>query len=276
MLDKDPTLLREGRLKRFISLLKKNHSIDNDTYTKIFPKGSQPAKFYGLPKLHTKSENHNQPPLRPIVPSIGAYNYNLAKYLTSLIAPLLPSKYSVKDSFSFVEELSSFDFNNKFLISFDVENLFTNIPLHETIDIAVDLILKHDPQFPIKKSALKKLFSFTTDKTHQVDGVAMGSPLAPILANLFLGFHEETWLNNFNHSNHPLLYTRYVDDTFCVFHNEQDAMPFFDYINSRHPNIKFTFEKENDGKLSFLTYLLITLRVIVFFQFFVKKLTLVS
>ena len=46
------------------------------------------------------------------------------------------------------------------------------------------------------------------------------------LANLFLGFHEETWLNNFNHSNHPLLYRRYVDDTFCVFHNEQDAISF--------------------------------------------------
>ena len=74
----------------------------------------------------------------------------------------------------------------------------------------------------------------------------------PILANLFLGFHEETCLNNFNHSNHPLLYRRYVDDTFCVFHNEQDAMPFFDYINSRHPNIKFTFEKENENS-SFLT-----------------------
>ena len=76
VLDKDPTLLREGRFKRFISLLKKNHSIDNDTYTKIFPKGSQPAKFYGLPKLHKKRENHNQPPLRRIVSSIGAYNYN--------------------------------------------------------------------------------------------------------------------------------------------------------------------------------------------------------
>ena len=144
--------------------------------------------------------------------------------------------YSVTDSFSFVEELRSFDLNNKFLISFDVESLFTNIPLNETIDIAVDLIFKHDPKFSIKKSDLKKLFSFATAETHflfngkfydQVDGVAMGSPLAPILANLFLGFHEETWLNNFNHSTRLLLYRRYVDDTFCVFHNEQDAMSFF-------------------------------------------------
>ena len=91
-------------------------------------------------------------PLRPIVSSIGAYNYNLAKYLSSLLVPLLPDKYSVKDSFSFVEELRSFDFNDKFLISFDVESLFTNIPLNETIDIAVHLIFKHNPKFSIKKN----------------------------------------------------------------------------------------------------------------------------
>ena len=51
------------------------------------------------------------------------------------------------------------------------------------------------------------------------------------------GIQEETWLN-------------------CVFKNEQDAMSFFDFINSQHPNIKFTFEKQNDGKLSFLDVLI--------------------
>ena len=99
-----------------------------------------------------------QPPLRPIVSSIGAYNYNLAKYLSSLLVPLLPDTYSVKDSFSFVEELRSFDFNDKFLISFDVESLFTNIPLNETIDIAVHLIFKHNPKFPSKKPTLRNCF----------------------------------------------------------------------------------------------------------------------
>ena len=128
--------------------------------------------------------------------SVGAYNYNLAKYLGSLLVPLLSDKYSVKDSFSFVEELRSFDFKDKFLISFDVESLFTNIPLNETIDIAVDLIFKHNPEFSITKPDLKKLFLFATAETHflfngkcydQIDGVAMRSPLGPVLANLFMG-----------------------------------------------------------------------------------------
>ena len=83
----------------------------------------------------------------------------------------------------------------------------------------------------------------------------MGSPLAPILANLILGFHEEAWLSDYKDSD-ILLYRRYVDDTFCVFKSEHDAMLFFYYINSRHSNIKFTFEKQINNKLSFLDILI--------------------
>ena len=49
-----------------------------------------------------------------------------------------------------------------------------------------------------------------------------------------------------------LFYRRYVDDTFCVFETEHDALLFFDFINTRHPNIRFTMEKEVDHKLPFL------------------------
>ena len=75
-------------------------------------------------------------------------------------------------------------------MSFDVQSLFTNIPLEETINIAVNTIFKHNPDFPISKVSLKKLFSFATSPTHflfngyfydEIDGwLYMGSPLAPI------------------------------------------------------------------------------------------------
>ena len=52
------------------------------------------------------------------------------------------------------------------------------------------------------------------------------------------------------------LYRRYVDDIICLFNCEVDAMKFFDYLNSRHPNIKLTFEKQNGGKLAFLDILI--------------------
>ena len=52
-----------------------------------------------------------------------------------------------------------------------------------------------------------------------------------------------------------LIFFRYVDDTFCLFHSEHDVIIFFDYINSRHPNIRFTMEKEAHHKLHFLDVL---------------------
>ena len=78
----------------------------------------------------------------------------------------------------------------------------------------------------------------------QIDGVAMGSPLTPVLANLLLGHHENMWLKNYQGPSVPF-YRRYVDDTFCVFNTENEAILFFDFLNLQHPNIKFTMEKTN-------------------------------
>ena len=78
----------------------------------------------------------------------------------------------------------------------------------------------------------------------------MGSPLAPVLANLFMAHHVRTWLENYKASS-IIFYRRYVDNTFCLFDTEHDATLFFDYINDRHPNISFTMEKEMDKKIPF-------------------------
>ena len=83
----------------------------------------------------------------------------------------------------------------------------------------------------------------------------MGSPLGPVLPNLFMGFYEKQWLKEFNFCK-ILLYHSYVDDIICLFNCEVDAMKFFDYLNSRNSNIKFTFEKQNCGKLAFLDILI--------------------
>ena len=69
-----------------------------------------------------------------------------------------------------------------------------------------------------------------------------------------MGHHEKLWLEKFQGSE-MLFYRRYVDDTFCLFHSEHDTIIFFDYINSRHPNIRFTMEKEAYHKLPFLDVL---------------------
>lgn len=80
----------------------------------------------------------------------------------------------------------------------------------------------------------------------------MGSPLSPIVANIFLNHFEVLHLRNCPANIKPQLYRRYLDDTFIIFENENQALQFYTYINSKHPNIKFTFEGEIERKLPFL------------------------
>ena len=76
----------------------------------------------------------------------------------------------------------------------------------------------------------------------------MGSPLAPVLANIFMGFHKSKWLNEYN-LNKPKFHLRYVDDILAAFDNEQDLL---NVLNNRHSNIKFTIEKQTDHSITFL------------------------
>jgi len=83
----------------------------------------------------------------------------------------------------------------------------------------------------------------------------MGLPLSPTLANVFMCFHEKTWLSECPDSFRPIFYRRYVDDTFILFRDKSHASQFLDYMNSRHVNINFTMETEVNDKLSFLDVL---------------------
>ena len=84
-------------------------------------------------------------------------------------------------------------------------------------------------------------FSFNDIMYKQTDGVAMGSPLGPALANIFVEFYEEKLLSQ---KLKPSTYFRYVDDTFAMFRNEEQSENFFKQLNCLHPSLKFTFEKE--------------------------------
>ena len=90
--------------------------------------------------------------------------------------------------------------------SLDVDSLFTNIPLDETIDICINLLFENTDNIEgFEKSELKQLLCLATKESYfifnsllykQVDSVAMGSSLGPSLANVFLSYHEKNWLNN--------------------------------------------------------------------------------
>ena len=95
-------------------------------------------------------------------------------------------------------------------------------------------------------------FSFNNNMHRQIDGVAMGSPLSPALAKSFVGYQEARL---FNITQRSLVLFRYVDDTFAVFNNEEDCNTFLTHLNSLHPSLRFTYEKESNHSLPFLDVL---------------------
>ena len=148
------------------------------------------------------------------------------------------------------------------LCSYDVCSLFSNVPLAETIEICADALYNGEltpPPFPraifvelMQTATSSAEFSFNNIMHRQIDGVAMGSPLGPSLANIFVGYHE---LLLFKRVNKPLMYYRYVDDTFAVFNDEDKYNESFSHLNSLHPSFRFTFEKECNRTLPVLDVL---------------------
>jgi hypothetical protein len=88
----------------------------------------------------------------------------------------------------------------------------------------------------------------------QIDGVAMGSPLSPVVANFYMEKFEQLAIQSAPLK--PRYWFRYVDDTFVVWsHGEEELVRFLDHLNSVHPKIQFTMEREADNELSFLDVL---------------------
>ena len=144
------------------------------------------------------------------------------------------------------------------MVLFDVKSLFTSVPLTETIDIILDLVYnRKEISTVLTKSEMNKLLTLCTKTVHftlnneiyvQNYGVAMGSPLGPILGNAFMAELENTLVPRFH--QHVNKWRHYVDDTFAYVRNEPINYVLIT-LNSFHPNIRFTYEKENNNHLPF-------------------------
>ena len=193
---------------------------------------------------------------------INTAEYNLAKYLDKIIKPYIPSQFMLNSTSSFLGRLKEFCFKpTDVLVSFDVVSLFTNVPLDFTINIIVDHIYKQESRPAYDKKTFKKLleiattgiFMYQDNYFQQKDGVMMGSPLGPTLANFWLACFRKITSRQFWQASLPILYLPYVDDIFCMFRSGTSHEPFLSKLNDFHPNLKITLEI-GPSQLSFLAH----------------------
>ena len=192
----------EKRINEYLKSLKNSGSLSMGQYKKIKAVGSRPGLLYGLCKVHEAIVDTCSP-FRPILSAIGAPTYKITKFLVPVLNCLTVNEFTIKDSFEFAKEIVDQD-NSLFMASLDVDSLFANIPLDETVNICTESIFSEsDTVEGLNKSEFKELLSLATKKSYfifnellykQIDGVAMGSPLGPTLANAFLCFYEKKWL----------------------------------------------------------------------------------
>jgi hypothetical protein len=214
--------------------------------------------FHGVPKAHK-----NNMPVRPIIASFNSPQRKLEEWLQSLLKQLsLRNNFTVKNGKEFIDRVRNINIRSNYrLISFDVSSLFTNIPKPELLLALQDSLLFNDFSEEdskiitslVKMCISQNLFLFNNEVYELTNGLPMGSPISPALADIFMDYLESKLIDTPEFQEFIVSYSRYMDDIWCISKgNDMDNEHILNILNGLFPTIKFTYEMEKDRTLPFL------------------------
>lgn len=207
--------------------------------------------FYFLPKIHKP----NNPP-RPIISGCDSPTDRLSNYISKIINPIAQAQPSyLKDTKHFIQIIDKSEnlTHDTFLVTADVTSLYTNIPHEEGMSAVIKSLTEHKhilPPHTPRSGIIQNFLHFILKGNHfnfldkhylQIQGTAMGTKMAPAYANIFMAHIEHSITQQ--HLEHILLWKRYIDDIFFIWHGTHNSLDeFIHKANTHHPSIKFTFE----------------------------------
>jgi Reverse transcriptase (RNA-dependent DNA polymerase) len=217
-------------------------------------------KEWSLIRFYITAKVHKSPIKgRPICPSMTWMTFNLSQWISAELQPFVDASENIlKDTTELINILESNEIHtlirNKpktlWLITADVEALYPNINTESGLQ-QINLLLQECSypssrrEFLINSLALvlnENYVTFREKVYQQTNGTAMGSPMAPNFANLYMYQIEKKTVQLFKHKG-LAFYTRFIDDIFAIFNGtRKEAMEFIQAMNSLHPTIKITHQ----------------------------------
>ena len=257
-LDKDITSKVEAKVKRAFKQCTEG-KLPDKVIEDFTPRHSRTPLFYGLPKDHKTSV-----PLRPVVSNCGGPTEKASVMLEKILHQLIEFvPLHLTDTDDFLQKLREFwDSNdvpeNAIFFSVDVVNLYGSIPLDGALEAVREALETHFEQIDscglsvqeicslLEECLKNSVFRFGDEFYLQKQGVAMGNPVAPIVAILFMHRFESLALENAPLK--PSFIVRYIDDFAGVWvHGKSALNEFVEYLNSIDSRIQFTCEMTEEG-----------------------------
>ena len=220
-----------------------------DTIKYFMVKDPKFARFYLLPKIHKRLYDV---PGRPVISNCGYYTENISSFLDFHLQPLAREvKSYIKDTNDFLKKLRSLPNlpDDIILCTADVVGLYPNIPheeglsaLRKRLDLRQEKDVTTSTLVELAEVVIKNnIFTFKEKTLKQKRGTAIGTKFAPPYSILFMAELEEEILSEIELK--PYLWWRYIDDIFFLWeHGEEKLKGFIEYLNEKHPTIKFTAE----------------------------------
>ena len=255
-IDSDTTPIIAQQIKTLLKKYTDKGLIKEELAQILTPKKYRAARFYVLPKVH---KDIQQPPGRPIMGACLHPTELLSKYIDRELNPWVSGIPSyIKDTNHLISTLKDIQLPNEAkIVTFDVTGLYTNIPHGEGIQAIKDFMTEKTTSRKgemlaemVELVLTSNVFEFNDQYYIQTSGTAMGTRMAPALANIFMSHFEQHHLKQA--PMQPLLWKRYIDDILAIFVcTDKELRNFHEWLNSLHPTIKFTMET-NDKGITFL------------------------
>ena len=257
-IETDPTSNLLSFVNKRLDFLTSQGFLDKNTRRFIQPPvvGTRCPSLYGLPKIHKPIIS-----CRPIVSGNNHPTENISIFIDYVLQPLVPeSPLFLKDSTQLLNDLN-LQINTKpfpknaLLFNLDVVGMYTNIPLGEACDSVSSCMKAHPEKLNnrnngnyysptlitqlLRLTLFNNFFQFNNEFFHQVHGIAMGTPCACVVSDIFICQLMEKILDT--HPDKPLFFRQYRDDGLGIWSLGKERLEdWFSYLNSQHPTIKFT------------------------------------